>query len=437
MASDAKIANSAPQPLRQSSSATRKRKAALQAPAAEKPADPPSTPRKRRAKGSDDAPETPTPVAVSLIAEEAHTQKPKPAAIARLADPNRTNALLRSPKTSRIIVPTPVEAVPSKLRDRNKSTGPAAAAAASEAAVTTTTTRPTTTANLLEEACAHLIKVDPRMKPLIEKHYCRIFSPEGLAEQIDPFESLCSSIISQQVSGAAAKSIKARFIALFNNSNNGGGSNGGGSNDNSNNDNNNSHTAGAGADRVDGMDRVDGVDRVDRGDRVDGVDGVDGPAAAATFPSPAEVAAMPLERLRTAGLSQRKAEYIQGLAAKFATGELTAQMLADAPYEEVLERLTAVRGLGRWTVEMFACFALKRMDVFSTGDLGVQRGMAAFVGRDVGRLKAKGGGGGGGKWKYMSEREMEEISDRFRPYRSLFMWYMWRVEETDVSTMEK
>ncbi|AEO57072.1 hypothetical protein MYCTH_2302825 [Thermothelomyces thermophilus ATCC 42464] len=420
MASDAKIANSASQPLPRSSSATRKRKASLQAPAAEKPADPPSTARKRRAKGSDDAPETPTPVAVSLIAEEAHTQKPKPAAIARLADPNRTNALLRSPKTSRIIVPTPVEAVPSKLRDGNKSTGPAAAAAASEAAVTTTTTttttaaatRPTTTANLLEEACAHLIKVDPRMKPLIEKHYCRIFSPEGLAEQIDPFESLCSSIISQQVSGAAAKSIKARFIALFNNSNNGGGSN-----DSSDNDNNNSHTAGAGADGV------------------DGVDGVDGPAVAATFPSPDEVAAMPLERLRTAGLSQRKAEYIQGLAAKFATGELTAQMLADAPYEEVLERLTAVRGLGRWTVEMFACFALKRMDVFSTGDLGVQRGMAAFVGRDVGRLKAK--GGGGGKWKYMSEREMEEISDRFRPYRSLFMWYMWRVEETDVSTMEK
>jgi len=49
----------------------------------------------------------------------------------------------------------------------------------------------------------------------------------------------------------------------------------------------------------------------------------------------------------------------------------------------------------------------------------------------VAKLKGK-----GGKWKYMSEKEMEEISDRFKPYRSLFMWYMWRVEETDVSTME-
>ena len=107
-------------------------------------------------------------------------------------------------------------------------------------------------------------------------------------------------------------------------------------------------------------------------------------------------------------------------------------MLADAPYEEVLEKLIAVRGLGRWSVEMFACFALKRMDVFSLGDLGVQPGMAAFVGRDVAKLKNS----KAGKWKYMSEQDMVELSDRFKPYRSLFMWYMWRVEETEISTLE-
>lgn len=61
---------------------------------------------------------------------------------------------------------------------------------------------------------------------------------------------------------------------------------------------------------------------------------------------------------------------------------------------------------------MFACFGLKRMDVFSTGDLGVQRGMAAFKGRDVSKLK-----NGKGKWKYMSEKEMEETAEKFRPYR--------------------
>lgn len=297
-------------------------------------------------------------------ADMAPAQKPRPAAVNRLADPSRTNALLRSPKTSRIIASKPVDAVsPSKLRER-----------LAPLAMSMTTT---TTANLLEEACAHLIKVDPRMKPLIEKHHCRIFSPEGLAEQVDPFEALVSSIISQQVSGAAAKSIKARFVALFD----------------------------------------------DGGD--------DAAATGRFFPHPSQVAATPIEKLRTAGLSQRKAEYLQGLGEKFTSGELTAQMLADAPYEEVLEKLTAVRGLGRWSVEMFACFALKRMDVFSLGDLGVQRGMAAFVGRDVAKLKAK-----GGKWKYMSEKEMEEISGRFTPFRSLFMWYMWRVEETDISTLE-
>lgn len=151
------------------------------------------------------------------------------------------------------------------------------------------------------------------------------------------------------------------------------------------------------------------------------------------FPTPSQVAAASIETLRGAGLSQRKAEYVQGLAGQFASGELTAQWLADAPYGEVVERLTAVRGLGRWSVEMFACFGLKRMDVFSTGDLGVQRGMAAFAGRDVAKLKAK---GGGNKWKYMGEGEMVEMAAPFSPYRSLFMWYMWRVEETDISMLE-
>lgn len=224
--------------------------------------------------------------------------------------------------------------------------------------------------------------VAPRIEPLITAHHCRIFSPGGLAEKIDPFESLASGIISQQVSGAAAKAIKARFVDLFD------------------------HAAAADATTT---------------------------TATNKFPTPSQVAAASIDGLRSAGLSQRKAEYIQGLAAKFADGELTARWLADAPYEEVLEKLIAVRGLGRWSVEMFACFGLKRMDVFSTGDLGVQRGMAAFAGRDVSKLKAK---GGGNKWKYMSEKEMIDMAAPFSPYRSLFMWYMWRVEETDISTLE-
>ncbi|KAH8893505.1 DNA glycosylase [Thozetella sp. PMI_491] len=281
-------------------------------------AEAPSTPQRRRVRKDNPPPPpaTPTPSAVGLIAEgtASASKKPRSKAVTRLADPNATNAPLLSPETSRIIASKP-------LADASPSKAPASRI---------------TTANILKDACEHLIQVDERMRPLVEKNFCRVFSAEGLAEQIDPFESLASGIISQQV---ATKS---------------------------------------------------------------------------------------LETLRTAGLSQRKAEYVQGLAEKFVSGELSASMLADAPYEEVLEKLIAVRGLGRWSVEMFACFGLKRLDVFSLGDLGVQRGMAAFVGRDVAKLKNK-----GGKWKYMSEKEMEEISDRFKPYRSVFMWYMWRVEETD------
>ena len=231
-----------------------------------------------------------------------------------------------------------------------------------------------TTGSLLETACKHLVHVDPKLRPLIEKHHCRVFSPLGLAEEIDPFRSLTSGIMAQQVSGAAAKSIKNKFIALF-------------------------------------------------------------PAEACPngFPPPALVAQQTLPKLREAGLSQRKAEYIQGLASQFASGELTAAFLLEAPDEEVMSKLVAVRGLGAWSVEMFMCFALKRLDVFSTGDLGVQRGMAAYAGRDVKKLKAK---GKGGKWKYMSEKEMVDIAEQFRPYRSLFMWYMWRIEEVDTAAVE-
>lgn len=180
--------------------------------------------------------------------------------------------------------------------------------------------------------------------------------------------------MAQQVSGAAAKSIKNKFVALFNEED----------------------------------------------------------PSQSTFPTPAQVSVTEVSRLRLAGLSQRKAEYIHGLAERFTSGELSTTMLLHATDDEVMEKLIAVRGLGKWSVEMFACFGLKRMDVFSTGDLGVQRGMAAFEGKDVSKLKAK----GGGKWKYMSEKDMLEGSEKFRPYRSLFMWYMWRVEDVDMGAVE-
>ncbi|KAJ5673949.1 hypothetical protein N7462_009388 [Penicillium macrosclerotiorum] len=278
----------------------------------------------------------------------------------RPVDPHRTNATLLTPHGSSVV------AYPGRVEDASPSkTGLPRPAA--------------TTGTLLEKATAHLIATDPRLKPVIERHPCPLFSPAGLAEQIDPFNSLASSIIGQQVSGAAAKSIRNKFLALFN--------------------------------------------------LTSGEDGASLPHS--RFPMPEDVARCDIATLRTAGLSQRKAEYIQGLAEKFANGELSAQMLARASDEELVEKLIAVRGLGKWSVEMFACFALKRIDVFSTGDLGVQRGCAAFVGKDVSKLKGK----GGGKFKYMPEKDMLELASKFAPYRTLFMWYMWRIEDVDIAVL--
>jgi DNA-3-methyladenine glycosylase II len=139
---------------------------------------------------------------------------------------------------------------------------------------------------------------------------------------------LTSSIIGQQVSGAAAKSIRNKFLALFD------------------------------------------LGAVEKKESF-GDGSVNGDWHS-TFPTPEQVVKLDIPTLRTAGLSQRKAEYILGLAEKFVSGELGARMLARASDEELFEKLIAVRGLGKWSVEMFACFALKRIDVFSTGDLGVQ-----------------------------------------------------------------
>lgn len=274
----------------------------------------------------------------------------------RLVQTHGTNAPLLSPSSYRLTTQKPMELVSPSKPGREK----------------------LSTENVLEKACEHLIKMDQtgKLKHIIEKNPCRLFSREGLAEVVDPFVTLCSSIIGQQVSGAAAASIERKFIALFN-------------------------TSAA-------------------------------PGSPHIFPKPSDILQKDIPTLRSAGLSQRKAEYISGLAQKFVSGELTTEFLMNGTYEEIFEKLIAVRGLGAWSVEMFACFGLKRLDVFSTGDLGVQRGMAALMGRDVGKLKNN-----KGKWKYMSEKEMLEISERFRPYRSLFMWYMWRVEEVDVSFMEK
>ncbi|KAA8619509.1 DNA-3-methyladenine glycosylase [Pyrenophora tritici-repentis] len=320
-------------------------------------------------------PFTPTPSAINLLSTSTSLRQPETdhpletLLQPRPAAPHATNAPLSTPNGSYTVsaYPTsspikPEDPSPAKKRKAKELVPPDVGAIPNAS---------TDVERLLKDAEEFLVKVDPKLEELVKKHHCKIFSPEGLREVVDPFTALSSGIIGQQVSGQAASSIRAKFTALF-------------------------------------------------------------PTTHPAFPTPTQVLQLPIPTLRTAGLSQRKAEYITGLAEKFCSGELTAQMLVSASDEELIEKLVAVRGLGRWSVEMFACFGLKRMDVFSTGDLGVQRGMAVYAGRDVNKLKSK-----GGKWKYMTEREMLDTAANFSPYRSLFMWYMWRIADVDVGVMRE
>lgn len=141
----------------------------------------PSTPKRKKATKPVLPPATPTPAAVSLMSAPYSSgdidDMAPPPRVNRLALPNGTNATLLTPETHRVVAAKPLADVsPSKKGPNLK-----------------------TTASILEDALAHLVKVEPKLKPVIDKHHCHVFSPDGLAEEIDPFRSLVSGIISQQV----------------------------------------------------------------------------------------------------------------------------------------------------------------------------------------------------------------------------------------------
>jgi len=126
-------------------------------------------------------------------------------------------------------------------------------------------------------------------------------------------------------------------------------------------------------------------------------------------PGPHDILDTPPEALARAGLSRRKISYILDVSRLFAGGELSARKLARMSDEELVEELTRIRGIGRWTVEMYLIFALGRPDVLPTGDLGLKKAMADNYGLD----------------RLPSEEEMHRIAEPWRPYRTVGTWYMW------------
>jgi 3-methyladenine DNA glycosylase/8-oxoguanine DNA glycosylase len=122
------------------------------------------------------------------------------------------------------------------------------------------------------------------------------------------------------------------------------------------------------------------------------------------------------EELRAAGLSRQKTKYLRDLSEKFESGELSEDEFDDLDDEAVIERVTLVKGIGRWTAEMFLMFSLGRPDVLPVDDLGVRRGMEVAYG-----LK-----------ELPKPDKMREIAEPWRPYRSVGTWYMWRALGVEV-----
>ncbi|MFL5461270.1 MAG: DNA-3-methyladenine glycosylase family protein [Gemmatimonadales bacterium] len=134
----------------------------------------------------------------------------------------------------------------------------------------------------------------------------------------------------------------------------------------------------------------------------------------ARFPTPRQVLAIPPERLRQAGLSTAKTAAVRDLAAKTLDGTVPSlARIRRMEDEEIIQRLTQVRGIGRWTVEMLLMFRLGRPDVFPVTDLGVRKGFGlVFV-----------------RGKLPEPATMLRRGERWRPYRSVASWYLWRALE--------
>ena len=131
-------------------------------------------------------------------------------------------------------------------------------------------------------------------------------------------------------------------------------------------------------------------------------------------PTPEAVLALPEEMLRGAGLSGSKTASIRDLAQKVLAGDVELDRVGRLSDDDIVRELTLVRGIGRWTAEMFLMFQLGRLDVWPVDDFGVRRGYGLLHG-----------------WTEMpTARQLEPLGDPYRPYRSVAAWYCWRAADT-------
>jgi 3-methyladenine DNA glycosylase/8-oxoguanine DNA glycosylase len=127
-------------------------------------------------------------------------------------------------------------------------------------------------------------------------------------------------------------------------------------------------------------------------------------------PRPAEVLDTPDEDLRGVGLSRQKLGYLKDLAEHVDTGALPLDAVEELDDDAVMEALVAVKGVGRWTAQMFLMFRLGRPDVFPELDLGIQKAVQRMQGLDA----------------LPPPKRTAEAGEAWRPYRTLAAWYLWR-----------
>ncbi|MFZ1682597.1 MAG: DNA-3-methyladenine glycosylase 2 family protein [Candidatus Zixiibacteriota bacterium] len=124
--------------------------------------------------------------------------------------------------------------------------------------------------------------------------------------------------------------------------------------------------------------------------------------------TPAVIARLTDQQLRGGGLSAAKVVAIRSLAEHVTTKKLQIKKLETMEDHEITERITAVKGMGPWSAQMYLMFVLNRLDVFPMGDLGIRKGMMNLYGKRI------------------SEKRMLKISEKWRPYRTVASYYLWR-----------
>jgi DNA-3-methyladenine glycosylase II len=204
-------------------------------------------------------------------------------------------------------------------------------------------------ADRLAEARAYLRNADPVIAALIDKH--PDFDPRAWMKQLPPLDAygaLLFQVIGQQLSVSATRAILAKLEAVF-------------------------------------------------GGRL---------------PEPEDIVNADPERVRSSGLSRRKVETLRVLAARFAAGDFTDEFFRRSSDEEIEAALTAIPGIGPWTVRGFLIIALNRPDVLPTGDLALRRQVQSAYGLD----------------KMPDEQQFLQIAERWRPYRSLAVMYLFASE---------